>query len=137
MAINTISLILVFIEISLGAKIISGIFVLPYLLYLIERGERWVLTPISLIILIHSLQNERLSLVITGVIVISLIYFLLLNYMEYNREGIIVFSIIQSFILFVIYKNDLSFFNIMYNFIGLNLINYFYIVQLKGKSGKI
>ena len=38
--VNIISLILVFVEITLEMKIISGIFILPYLLYLCNDGRK-------------------------------------------------------------------------------------------------
>lgn len=137
MGVGIISLLLVLIEVSLGASFISGVFILSYLFYLIEKWEQWILLPITIIILIHSLQNRKISIVVLLIFLVSLVYSVILHYIEYNKEGILFFSIIQTLIIIFIFRKNISVAEVIYNFIGLNLANYFYIVQVKGKSGKI
>lgn len=135
--VDIISLILIFIEITLCNKIVSGFFVLSYLLYLTEKGEKKVIVPILLIIIIHSIQNSNFYYVFGLVLGVYFLYYIILQYLEYGKENIFAFSLIQGVIVSLIFFNKFGVLSFLYNFIGLMGMNYIYIYLIKGKSGKL
>lgn len=135
--VDIIATLLIFIEITLCNKIVSGFFVLSYLLYLAEKGEKKVIFPILLIIIIHSVQNSNFYYVFVIVLGIYFLYYIILQYLEYNKENIFVFSLVQGVILILIFGLKLNIISFLYNFLGLMGMNYFYIHLIKGKSGKL
>lgn len=135
--VDIIALILIFIEITLCNKIVSGFFVLSYLLYLTEKGEKKVIFPILLVIMIHSVQNSNFYYVFASVLGVYFLYYIILQYLEYSKENIFAFSLIQGVILILIFRQKLGIFSFLYNFIGFMITNYIYIYMIKGKSGKL
>ena len=135
--VNIISLILVFVEITLEMKIISGIFILPYLLYLCNYGRKNIIFNIIFIVFLYSLQNNDFYIIFMTIFSIYLIYYLLLSHLHYKKENIMNFVIIQLLILTIVYWNHLSVSSYLYNCIGLSLVNYIYIEILKRKKMKL
>jgi hypothetical protein len=135
--VNIISLILVFVEITLEMKIISGIFILPYLLYLCNDGRKNIIFNIIFIVFLYSLQNNDFYVIFMTIFSIYLIYYLLLSHLHYKKENIMNFVIIQLLILTIVYWNHLSVSSYLYNCIGLSLVNYIYIEILKRKKMKL
>ncbi len=135
--VNIISLILVFVEITLEMKIISGIFILPYLLYLCNDGRKNIIFNIIFIVFLYSLQNNDFYIIFMTIFSIYLIYYLLLSHLHYKKENIMNFVIIQLLILTIVYWNHLSVSSYLYNCIGLSLVNYIYIEILKRKKMKL
>ena len=135
--VNIISLILVFVEITLEMKIISGIFILPYLLYLCNHGRKNIIFNIIFIVFLYSLQNNDFYVIFMTIFSIYLIYYLLLSHLHYKKENIMNFVIIQLLILTIVYWNHLSVSSYLYNCIGLSLVNYIYIEILKRKKMKL
>lgn len=132
--VHIISLLLVFIEITLEIKIISAIFILPYLLYLCSEGKKRYLLNVIFIVFLYSLQNNNFYVILLSIFGIYTLYFILLSQLHYKRDNILIFMIIQAVILNLVYKEYLSVFIYLYNFIGLYFVNYFYIVTLKRKK---
>lgn len=132
--VHIISLLLVFIEITLEIKIISAIFILPYLLYLCSEGKKRYLLNVIIIIFLYSLQNSNFYIILLSIFGIYTLYFILLSQLHYKRDNILIFMIVQAIILNLVYKEYLSVFIYLYNFIGLYFVNYFYIDILKRKK---
>lgn len=137
MLINIVSLLLVLLEISIAGNIISGIVMLPYYLFLIEKWEKWVICPMSVIIFIHLLQNESFFRVLGAFLVITIIYYIVLQYLNYEKENILFFSIIQIIILYLLFRKNITIAEIIINFVGLNITNYIYIAKSRGNSGTL
>lgn len=132
--VHIISLLLVFIEITLEIKIISAIFILPYLLYLCSEGKKRYLLNVIIIIFLYSLQNSNFYIILLSIFGIYTLYFILLSQLHYKKDNILIFVIVQAVILNLVYKEYLSVFIYLYNFIGLYFVNYFYIDILKRKK---
>lgn len=132
--VHIISLLLVFIEITLEIKIISVIFILPYLLYLCSEGKKRYLLNVIIIIFLYSLQNSNFYIILLSIFGIYTLYFILLSQLHYKRDNILIFMIVQAVILNLVYREYLSIFTYLYNFIGLYFVNYFYVDILKRKK---
>lgn len=132
--VHIISLLLVFIEITLEIKIISVIFILPYLLYLCSEGKKRYLLNVIIIIFLYSLQNSNFYIILLSIFGIYTLYFILLSQLHYKRDNILIFMIVQAVILNLVYREYLSVFTYLYNFIGLYFVNYFYVDILKRKK---
>ena len=132
--VHIISLLLVFVEITLEIKIISVIFILPYLLYLCSEGKKRYLLNVIIIIFLYSLQNSNFYIILLSIFGIYTLYFILLSQLHYKRDNILIFMIVQAVILNLVYREYLSVFIYLYNFIGLYFVNYFYIDILKRKK---
>lgn len=132
--VHIISLLLVFVEITLEIKIISVIFILPYLLYLCSEGKKRYLLNVIIIIFLYSLQNSNFYIILLSIFGIYTLYFILLSQLHYKRDNILIFMIVQAVILNLVYREYLSIFTYLYNFIGLYFVNYFYVDILKRKK---
>lgn len=132
--VHIISLLLVFIEITLEIKIISVIFILPYLLYLCSEGKKRYLLNVIIIIFLYSLQNSNFYIILLSIFGIYTLYFILLSQLHYKKDNILIFMIVQAVILNLVYREYLSVFTYLYNFIGLYFVNYFYVDILKRKK---
>lgn len=132
--VHIISLLLVFVEITLEIKIISVIFILPYLLYLCSEGKKRYLLNVIIIIFLYSLQNSNFYIILLSIFGIYTLYFILLSQLHYKRDNILIFMIVQAVILNLVYREYLSVFTYLYNFIGLYFVNYFYVDILKRKK---
>lgn len=132
--VHIISLLLVFIEITLEIKIISVVFVLPYLLYLCSEGKKRYLLNVIIIIFLYSLQNSNFYIILLSIFGIYTLYFILLSQLHYKKDNILIFMTVQAIILNLVYREYLSIFIYLYNFIGLYFVNYFYVDILKRKK---
>lgn len=135
MLVSLISLIFVFVEATLASEYTSYIFVMTYFMYLINQAKKRTIINIFFIIVIYSLQNRELAKISLTFGLLCGIYYLVFLQMKYNRDNILAFSGIQILILMLFFKEKIEFHGYIFNFVGMILMNYFYSVKTRGKSG--
>ncbi|MGL5051375.1 MAG: hypothetical protein ACRC0K_00990 [Fusobacteriaceae bacterium] len=126
-----ISMFLIFIEATLQGKFFSLVVTLPYLAYLINGELKKSIIGLLGIIFVFSLQNSYFLYLVFFFVIYFSIFYSMLNHFSYKKENIIVFSIIQTFILFLFFHKYTDKIGLIFNFIGFCIFNYTYIKRLK------
>lgn len=122
-----ISLILIFIESTMATKIFSLIVTFSFISFLSSRNYKVALINLFVLSEIFSLQNHNFFKYFFIFGLVYLIFYLLLTQFMYSTENIIIFTIIQSVIFFLFFREHMEWVEIIFNILGLAVSNYLFI----------
>lgn len=125
------SVFLIFIEASLQGKLFSLVVTLPYLAYLINGELKKSIVWAFAITFIFSLQNSYFIYLLIFFSIYFLMFYLILHHFSYKKENVLVFSALQTLILFLFFYRYTGKEGLIANFIGFCIFNYIYINRFK------
>ena len=126
------SLILIFIESTIGAMFLSFMITLPFLMFLINKNLKNGFKYSFLFAAIYSIQNNSFLYFFIFFLTYSLGGTLILHYLKYEKENLFFFTLFQIVMVILFFLNKIN--SIILCGIGFTLLNYFYIKILKIKK---
>lgn len=135
---NIIYIILIFIISSISIQISSGIFIMPYILYLTNFKKKTSFFLVLLIGVIYALQTEKILIILFFFVLYYIIFYNVLKYLHYTYMNIIFFSIIEQVLWIVTFEKRIDFIGIIVSFIVYNIFNLIFMkIYKKIKAGVI
>ena len=126
------SLILIFIESTIGAIFLSFMITLPFLMFLINKNLKNSFKYSFLFAAIYSIQNSSFLYFLIFFLTYSLGGTLILHYLKYEKENLFFFTLFQIVMVILFFSNKIN--SIILCGIGFTVLNYFYIKILKIKK---
>lgn len=121
----------IFIESTLQGKFFSCMVALPYLTYLINGELKKSIIGTVAIIFIFSLQNSNFLFLLIFFSLYFIFFYFILQHLSYKKENTLVFSTLQTAIVFLFFYKYVGKVGLGINFIGFSILNYLYIKRFK------
>lgn len=135
--INVIILILVFLIESLFYGISTGIFIMPYLLYLSIFNSNKNIFFIVALSFVYSLQTFNFFINTVYFFIYYIVFLYVQKFIEYSYINILIFLPLEIILWFLLFRERVTYFHIVY-FILCGFINFLLIKAYKNKiSGTI
>lgn len=129
-----ISLILIFIESTMATKIFSLVVTFSFISFLSTKNYKIGLINILILSEIFSLQNHNFFKYFFTFGLIYLVFYLILTQFLYSTENIIIFTVIQTVILFIFFRENIGWIGTSFNAVGLLISNYIFIKLSRRKE---
>ena len=126
------SLILIFIESTIGAMFLSFIITLPFLTSLINKNLKNGYKYSFLFAAIYSIQNNSFLYFLMFFLLYSLGVVFILHYLKYEKKNLFFFTLFQMIITVSFFFNKVN--SIILCGIGFIALNYLYIKTLRPKK---
>lgn len=135
---DVIYLFLIFIVGSISIQISSGIFIMPYLLYLSNNNNLSSFILVVLTSVIYSLQTDKILEILFFFIAFYLLFMQLSKHLHYTYMNILFLSILEQTMWVLIFEKKMDNMNLFISFIFYNIFNLIFIkIYKKSKAGVV
>lgn len=135
---NIVYIVLIFIISSISIQISSGIFIMPYILYLANLKTKLSCFLLLIIGIIYSLQTDKIFFILFFFGLYYLIFYCFFKYINYTYMNIIFFSVIEQILWTLIFEKQIDYITIIFPFIFYNIFNLIFMrIHKKIEAGVI
>lgn len=128
---DIIYLILIFIVGSISIQISTGIFIMPYLLYLTNKKSLKSLVLLVSTAIIFALQTDRILEILLFFIFYYFLFSQILKYLHYTYMNVLFLSLLEQGLWILIFEKNVDFIGVLISFVFYNIFNLFFIKMYK------